>query len=88
MNVCEYSPLLRVCNSLGKTYRATIEKTRTGEIRGLFFIGIVLFCRCDPQKKKNKTKSRTADSLVYEVIIHINFCPLSCPPVEGGKWKS
>ena len=37
MNVCEYSPLLRVCNSLGINYRATREKPRTGEIRGLFF---------------------------------------------------
>ena len=37
MNVCEYSPLLCVYNSLGINYRATREKPRTGEIRALFF---------------------------------------------------
>ena len=61
-----------------------MEKHRTGEIRALFFVVIPL----NSQKIENKTKSGTADSLVYKVIIHINFCPLSCPPVEGGKWKS
>lgn len=37
MNVCEYSPLLCVYNSLGINYRATMEKPRIGEIRALFF---------------------------------------------------
>ena len=36
MNVCEYSPLLCVYNSLGINYRATMEKSRIGEIRALF----------------------------------------------------
>ena len=37
MNVCEYSPLLCVYNSLGINYRATMEKPLIGEIRTLFF---------------------------------------------------
>ena len=42
MNVCEYSLLLCVYNSLGINYRATMEKPRTDEIRTLFFEVIAL----------------------------------------------
>ena len=73
MNVCEYSPLLCGYHSLGINYRATIEKLRTGEIRALFFEVIPL------NSQKNKTKSRTADSLVYEVIIYSSFAPYLAP---------
>ena len=52
-----------------------MEKPRTGEIRALFFMVIPL----NSQKKKNKTKSRTADSLVYEVIIYSSFAPYLAP---------
>ena len=52
-----------------------MEKHRTGEIRALFFVVIPLNSR----KIENKTKSGTADSLVYEVIICIIFAPYLAP---------